>query len=109
MPESRTTTYLASFRRDVADTLSRSEEEFGAEASDRYAALISRAVRDLMEDPLRPGTATRPMFAADVRIYHLAFSRDRALGGKVKSPRHLVLLPLHRRLCPVRSAAPRQP
>ena len=83
--------YLPGFRRDIADTLTWSEHQFGSAAADRYAALLRQALRDLLENPVRPGAKMRPDLAPDAYVYHLMFSRDRVSGEGVKSPRHFVL------------------
>lgn len=91
MPEPRIAQYISSFRNDLSEILAHSERQFGMAATGRYAKLIERALRDLLQDPERPGTSTRPGLASDVRLYHLSFSRVRAQADRVNSPRHFIL------------------
>ncbi len=66
--------------------------EFGERAALRYDALIKQALKDIGENPDRPGSKARPeIMIADARIYHLAFSRSRVVGKPVKTPRHFLL------------------
>ena len=76
---------------DVGDILEWSEEHFGHDALLRYAELMMQALRDIEEDPNRPGVRKREELPASVYIYHLSTSRDRVAGAKVKSPRHFIL------------------
>jgi len=77
-------------RNDLADIRDYTIETHGIDAADRYDALLRQALKDLRNDPFRPGSKERPEIAAKVRSYHIALSRDRA-GSNVKYPRHLVL------------------
>jgi toxin ParE1/3/4 len=79
-------------RRDATAILNWSLKEFGEGASRSYAALIVQALRDIGDDPARPGSKERPeIMAAGARTYHLRFSRSRMSGPIVKSPRHFLL------------------
>ena len=77
--------------RDFLDIMDWSAEHFGAEAADRYEALIGQAMTDLGADPFRPGAKQRPELPGEMFIYHLAGSRDRVGGDRVKTPRHFLL------------------
>ena len=90
MAERRTTQYLVSFRRDLAEVLSHSAREFGILGAERYAKLVDQALVHLQENPTRPGASMRPTLAGNVRVYHLAFSRSRSFGETVRTPRHFV-------------------
>lgn len=58
----------------------------------RYARLIAQALRDIDDDPERPGSKEWPeVMIKGARTYHLEFSRERAGGEPVKSPRHLLV------------------
>ena len=83
--------YLADFRRDIQDILAWSEDQFGSTAADRYGSLIRQAIRDVVENPLRPGTKTRPDLAPNAYVYHLMFSHDLVTGRRVKTPRHFIV------------------
>jgi toxin ParE1/3/4 len=79
-------------QRDVTAILNWSRKEFGGAAALRYKALIKQALRDIGDNPERPGSTERPeIMIAGARIHHLAFSRSRISGPGVKAPRHLLL------------------
>jgi toxin ParE1/3/4 len=79
-------------RRDLAAISRWSLEHFGEAAALRYGTLIAQALRDLQADPARPGSKERPdIMIPSARTYHLALSRSRVTGGKVKEPRHFVV------------------
>ena len=91
MPKTFTPSYLPGFRRDIQETALWSENQFGAAAADRYGLVIRQALRDILEDPTRPGAKARPDLAPHAYVYHLMFSRDHVAGERVKAPRHFVL------------------
>ncbi len=66
-------------------------ERFGAAATDRSEALIRQALIDVGEDPFRPSARQRHELPQDIYTYHLAGSRDRIEGDRVKAPRHFLL------------------
>ena len=79
-------------RQDVREILRWSEWKFGEAAAARYRALIKQAVRDVGDDPERPGSKQRPEIMVEgARVYHLQFSRSRVSGPRVKEPRHFLL------------------
>jgi toxin ParE1/3/4 len=81
---------------DIREILRWSERKFGKAAQARYRALIKQAVRDIAEDPERPGSKERPeLMVAGARTYHLQFSKSRATGSVVKEPRHILLYRRH--------------
>jgi toxin ParE1/3/4 len=69
---------------------------FGRESALLYAALISRAVQDVAQNPHRLGVRTREELAEGCKTYHLFWSRkDAAINGKfVRKPRHLLVFRL---------------
>jgi toxin ParE1/3/4 len=78
--------------RDVKAILNRSRKEFGESAAARYQALIKQAVRDIGDDPGRPGSMEQHNIMIDgARTYHLEFSRSRVGGDRVTTPRHFLL------------------
>lgn len=79
--------------RDLHETLEWTVAKFGADAALRYEDLIVQALRDIEEDPERPGSRDRSDLQRGVRAYHLHFSRDRARSplGIVHNPRHFVI------------------
>jgi toxin ParE1/3/4 len=76
---------------DIEDLLAWSELNFGVTARRRYEALLTRALRDLAENPARIGVKQRPELGRRVFSYHLFHSRGRTSTHKVQSPRHLLL------------------
>lgn len=77
---------------DITEILDRSGLEFGEAAKGRYEALMAQAIIDIGEDPQRPGAKSRPeLLIAGAYTYHLAFSRRRVPGARVKEPRHFLL------------------
>lgn len=81
---------------DIREILRWSEQKFGAAAAARYRSLIKQAVRDVSDDPERPGSKARPeIMRKGVRTYHLQLSRSRVTGTGVKAPRHFLLYSLH--------------
>ncbi len=80
-------------RVDIANLLLWSEERYGDQARERYEQLLSSALRDLVEDPVRLGTLARPELGQGVRTYHL---RNAKKQSGVTRPRHLILYRLRR-------------
>lgn len=75
---------------DIRAIIRWSLKEFGAAAALRYSDLIEQAVRNLRDDPMRPGAKERAELGNGVRTYHLKFSRNHVAGDRVKEPRHLL-------------------
>ncbi len=66
--------------------------DFGPAAAARYRALITQAVRDVGEDPERPGSQERSdVLVKGARTWHLQLSRRRASDPGVKEPRYFLL------------------
>lgn len=75
-------------RRDLATIFRDSETQFGFAARERYEALVAQAIRDLVENPTRPGAQLD-----GGRIhYHLRHSKMRVIGEKVREPRHYLVV-----------------
>ena len=76
-------------RRDIADALRGSREDFGARACERYRRLFDRALRDLAAHPRGPGVRAIDDVRPGYFVYHL---RSSAKGrvGTVRRPRHLI-------------------
>ena len=72
---------------DIAQVLSWTGHRFGGQAQERYARLISAALRDLATDPHCVGTVDRPELGEEVRSFHLRIVRRQA---GVARPRHLI-------------------
>ena len=77
--------------RDFLEVMEWTVARFGAAAADRYETLIHQALTDVGEDPFRPGARQRRELPQDIYTYHLAGSRDRVKGDRVKAPRHFLL------------------
>jgi toxin ParE1/3/4 len=73
---------------DIAHVLSWTEQRHGDRARERYAQLLSSALRDLTAAPLRLGAVARPDLGDGVRCYQLRTARKQA---GVARPRHLIL------------------
>lgn len=78
--------------RDLLEILAHSQAAFGAEGRKRYQALITRAIRDVAEDPDRIGSRSRDELVSGARTYHLVHSRERVAPevGRVARPRHFL-------------------
>ncbi|PZU44392.1 MAG: plasmid stabilization protein ParE [Sphingomonas sp.] len=87
----------AAAQTDIIDILARTQEDFGEAARLRYAALIAAAIRDVAENPSRPGAPERPELGAGARTWHLRLSRERARidTGAVRRPRHFLVFRAH--------------
>ena len=83
----------AAAQADIVDILARTEERFGKAARLRYETLIVTAIRDIAEDPERPGASVRPELGDGAKSWHFRLSRDRARGksAPVRRPRHLIV------------------
>ena len=77
-------------RSDLTDIRRYTIDRYGRAGADAYDALLKQAIRDVWEDPFRPGSRERPEIGASIRSYHSALSRERA-ASEVKSPRHFIL------------------
>ncbi len=73
--------------------LARSEQDFGSAARDRYAALLLQAMRDIADDPTRPGATLDRAIDPTCRFYHIRHSRIRAATppDRVGAPRHVLV------------------
>ncbi|MBW4039419.1 MAG: hypothetical protein HIU91_11210 [Acidobacteria bacterium] len=79
--------YLPEFRRDIREVVAWSEERFARRAADRYGVLIRQALRDVLEEPTRPGATARPGLAPHAWVCYLVFSRERVAGERVAGER----------------------
>jgi toxin ParE1/3/4 len=75
---------------DVASILAWSDEQFGAEARERYRALIATGIRDAASQPDDVGHVVRPELGEGVLSWHLSQSRIRS-PGVVRRPRHFLI------------------
>ena len=77
-------------RADLTDIRRYIIDRYGRAVADAYDALLKQAIRDVWEDPYRPGSQERLDIGANIRSYHSALSRERS-ASKIKSPRHFIL------------------
>lgn len=78
--------------RDIAALLDWSAERFGPAARERYEALVLASLRDLAENPHRPGARELTDKRPGVLIYHLRHSRSFTRPPDVvRKPRHLIV------------------
>lgn len=76
---------------DIVSILTWSHQQFGEEARKRYESLIATAIRDAAARSGDGGLVFRPELGDGVCSWHLARSRLRAPGGKVRRPRHFLI------------------
>ena len=113
-PRRRKLTITHPARDDLRDIHAYTVERHGTRGSEAYDGLLKQAIRDVWEDPHRPGSRDRPEIGDGIRSYHTRLSRNRA-GGEIRAPRHFVLyFTSHRgRSCrqprPARLPRPRSP
>lgn len=77
-------------RRDIANALRRSREDFGGRAADRYRRLVYRALQDLAEDATRLGVRAIDDVREGYFVYHVKSSKTGKLDPPVRRPRHLI-------------------
>jgi len=84
----KTIRHTAAANSDLQSIFAWTLDTFGEPAMERYSQIIGQALRDLAEDPARPGTqhATDELF-----IYHLRHSRSPGQVPRVQHPRHFIL------------------
>ena len=78
-------------RRDIANVLRRSHEDFGRDARVRYRRLLDRALSDLADDPARIGVRGIDDVRRGYFAYHLRSSTKGAPRPSVRQPRHLIV------------------
>lgn len=81
-------------RSDLAAIGKYTQQNYGSGGLQAYNALMMQALRDITEDPFRPGSRARPEISEHSRSYHIGLSKTRA-QSEVKSPRHFVLYYVH--------------
>ncbi|MBP5857419.1 type II toxin-antitoxin system RelE/ParE family toxin [Marivibrio halodurans] len=90
MDESYSLKLTTPARRDLSEIRDYTIETHGRDAADAYDAVLRQALKDIREDPYRPGSIERPEIGESIRSFHTSLSRKRA-PSDVKSPRHFVL------------------
>ena len=77
---------------DIHEILTWSHDRFGEGARIRYEALVVAALRDVADQPGRPGSIERPELGAGTRSWHLGLSRGRAGAlARIRHPRHFLI------------------
>lgn len=76
---------------DIVSILAWSHSAFGEEASRRYEALITAAIRDAAARHDVVGRTMRPELGEGVFTWHLMQSRTHSSGGTVHRPRHFLI------------------
>lgn len=76
---------------DIVEIAQWTERIFGPAAAERYSSLIEQALADLTTSPTRLGAQESKRAAETLWTYHLNLSRDRVVGPRVQTPRHLLL------------------
>lgn len=89
MPERKLIVTLPA-RKDLRKIRAYTLARYGRAAADGYERLIKQSFKDLIAEPLRPGSRERQDIHKHIRSYHIALSRVRA-SAKIKAPRHFVL------------------
>lgn len=79
--------------RDIEHILAWTQEHFGESGRRHYEILIAQAIRDIRDDPHRPGCVDRSEWFPGAVSYHLAFSRRRVNdpAQRVVRPRHFIV------------------
>ncbi|WP_405219200.1 type II toxin-antitoxin system RelE/ParE family toxin [Agrococcus sp. Ld7] len=76
---------------DISSILAWSHSAFGEEASRRFEALITAAIRDAAACRDAVGRTMRPELGEGVFTWHLMQSRTHSSGGAVHRPRHFLI------------------
>ena len=81
----------AKARRDILAILATSRAQFGLDAQRRYRVMLEQAIRDIAENPQRPGVASPSDLPEGLRLYHTRHARSHLpLETRVGRPRHFV-------------------
>ncbi|TQV70063.1 type II toxin-antitoxin system RelE/ParE family toxin [Denitrobaculum tricleocarpae] len=80
----------ATARYDLTDIRKYTIDHYGRSGAGAYDALLKQAIRDVWQDPFRPGSKERPEIGPNIRSYHSTLSRERS-ASDVKSPRRFIL------------------
>ena len=76
---------------DVVDILTRSHDEFGSAARERYADLITAAILHAADHRDGAGFNTRAELGEGVMTWHLNQSTRRVEGRRVRRPVHVLV------------------
>jgi toxin ParE1/3/4 len=75
---------------DLANILAISAERWGAEARQRYAAVLAAAMRQVADQPEGPLTKKRPELRSGIRSFHVRYTRRSAEDATVRRPVHVL-------------------
>jgi toxin ParE1/3/4 len=77
----------------VVDILARSEDMWGEQARERYAALLAAAMSDIADDPRNPLIHWKHVRGITLGLYHIEHSRRNVSDPPepVGDPRHLIV------------------
>ena len=75
---------------DLANILATSAERWGAEAQQRYAAVLAAAMRQVAAEPHGPLSKKRPDLRSGIRSFHVRSTRSSADTAKVRRPVHVL-------------------
>ena len=75
---------------DLVNILATSAERWGAEGRQRYAAVLTAAMRQVAAEPDGPLTRKRSDLRSGIRSFHIRYARRSAEGAKVRSPVHVL-------------------
>ena len=78
---------------DLVDILTRSQEQFGELAQERYHALIFTAFDDIASNPTHPTISWKTLKHGRAGIYHISHSKAHVSDppGPVGDPRHSIV------------------
>jgi toxin ParE1/3/4 len=75
---------------DLANILATSAERWGAEGRQRYAAVLTAAMRRVADQPEGPLTKKRPELRSGIRSFHVRYARRSAEDATVRRPVHVL-------------------
>jgi toxin ParE1/3/4 len=75
---------------DLANILSTSAERWGAEARQRYAAVLAAAMRQVAAEPDGPLSKKRPDVRSGIRSFHVRYARRSTDTAQVTRPVHVL-------------------
>ena len=75
---------------DLASILATSAERWGADARQRYAAVLADAMRQVADEPEGPLTKKRTELRSGIRSFHVRSARRSADTARVRTPVHVL-------------------
>ena len=77
-------------RIDLANILATSAERWGAEGRQRYAAVLTAAMRQVADQPEGPLTKKRPELRSGIRSFHVRYTGRSGENANVSTPVHVL-------------------